>query len=766
MNAFTNASHFSARSAARLASSLGPDMANALGLYADQVFKGEKFNFRIERIHNDAGLDLLNLRTNGYLQLRNQQTGELERPTIPWLVESYAKGELSALGDTIPGIHQDLAELDPIEPDKPLTKKRWARMLASRAICDGIKRSDKACSEWLDAVFGSEPHDEDHPRPAPSSLRRWMSRIDRRRNRLWALEPRVGRKRGRSQLPPEIDMLVTEAALHYYSAPRVKQVEAEAYLHTQIRKLNAERPLGTALFKKPSAETLRKRIQRLRCYDTLKSKYGDQQASKMLEGSGEPIRVEQFLQYVLMDAAALEQGIVFDENWPLPATKVWVTLLMDVFSRAILGASIYAGRPRHETSAQAIISCMVPPEVHPEMLALYPDLINMFGKPAIITPDNEKGLVGPTSAPALNDAGITLMLAPVEMPTAKAVLERFISTLKRALAGLPGTVIDPKRALELGYDAVGDMALTLPQIRSVVWQAINAHNVSPAAGLGGRSPLQVVMQSGHRRATPAFEDIGAVSRALGRSFHATMTVNGIELDGIRYREKALVSRFLANNIGLQKVRKTSGFSRVAIPCRVRRNDGNLYSIQVYCPVDEVWFTLPSTQPEYTNELSAWEHHEFTKLAKRRNEKFVTEDDRLKSRAITMRLIGELAPKLKFQQRRNLANLYISEQVRKISGASMPVSMPDDLPTVVAPQVVPDTGRLDSGITAPLPPAKSQSKAKEADTLPPAQPAAPTAQNVDVHFDWDAIEVDADPEVGGDDPVALTARGFDISEDDA
>ena len=299
----------------------------------------------------------------------------------------------------------------------------------------------------------------------------------------------------------------------------------------------------------------------------------------------------------------------------------------------------------------------------------------------------------------------------------------------------------------------------------MVWQAINAHNVSPGAGIGGRSPLQIVMESGHRRATPAFEEIRAVERALGRSFHATMTANGVELDGIRYREKALVSRFLSNNAGLQKVRKNSGFSRVSIPCRVRRNDGNLQSLQVYCPVDEIWFTLPSTQPEYTNELSAWEHHEFTKLARRRAEKFVTEEDRLKSRAITMRLVGELAPKLRFQQRRNLANLYISEQVRKISGASMPVTMPDELPTVIAPQVVPDTGRLDSGITAPLPAAKSPPPAKA------VSPRAPEPHQDDVtdpedYFDWDAIEFESDPEVGANEPVALTALGFDIAEDDA
>lgn len=96
------------------------------------------------------------------------------------------------------------------------------------------------------------------------------------------------------------------------------------------------------------------------------------------------------------------------------------------------------------------------------MLREFPGLANIFGRPSAILADNEKALITPSSIPSFNEAGISILMAPIEMPTAKPGVERFFRSLKDALASCPGTLIDPKRARDLDYDAVNSAVLTLP----------------------------------------------------------------------------------------------------------------------------------------------------------------------------------------------------------------------------------------------------------------------------------------------------------------
>ena len=242
-----------------------------------------------------------------------------------------------------------------------------------------------------------------------------------------------------------------------------------------------------------------------------------------------------------------------------------------------------------------------------------------------------------------------------------------------------------------------------------------------------------------------------------------MTRNGVELHGIRYRHQALVSRFLDNNYHREKLRKASSYRNVSVDCRAKRNDGDLSTIQVYDPVEEAWITLPSTQQDYTYKLSAWEHQEFGRLAKRRNEAFCTEEQRLRSRKITLDKIAELVPNLKFQQRKALAGLFISDQVRKLGGTSIPAKLPEHLVPYIAQQEVPDTGRLDSGLTPTARRSKNAASAAVNQIAPEA--ILDGTSGIEDDFDWDALDSDYDPETGIDLAAPFSVQGFDISGDD-
>src|SRR3546814_5206237 len=101
---------------------------------------------------------------------------------------------------------------------------------------------------------------------------------------------------------------------------------------------------------------------------------------------------------------------------------------------------------------------------------------------------------------------------------------------------------------------------------------------------------------------------------------------------------------------------------------IRTFEGDLDTIEVHNRVRKSFVTLHSTQPPYTSGLSRWEHAEYGRLARLRNEEFKTEEQRCRSRLKSLDVIDKEAPKLAFKSRAKLAALRDSEQVRILSGA--------------------------------------------------------------------------------------------------
>ena len=723
-------------------------------------FKIDGRTVRLERIFDDETIELIDQQTLGRVQVKDPETGALSAPNLGWLRQMYKEGRGHALdeAETIAEKQGRYALLDPEVCVDRDPKSRWRSSLANRANADGIKLTDAAHGQWLDQNYGREKSDLDYPKPAASSLRRWNSKIRKQGAHAGVLVSLVGRRRGSSQLDAVRDAFVHEAALYYWTRPEAEQKHAYAWLEDQVENLNEKRPAGAEEIKAPSREALRLRIHRLRCYDTVKAKCGQKEADRLFVGSDEAITAVDLLEIGLMDATTLEQVVVFDDDWLLPACRIRITALMDLKSHAITGFHVYAGPNRAETSLETIIASMMPPDVPAAMLKRHPMLAWMFGKYAKLLPDNEKALIGPSTLPSINEIGIDVMPAPVNMPTAKAALERFWRTLKDALRQVPGTIIDPKRAKDLDLDAVGAACLTLAQLRALVAQVVAGFNSSPCRGLDNQSPAMVWQQNIRNRATRGFEDIARVRRVLGRTETALLTFDGIELNGIRYRNVAAVTGLLNNLANTQAVRGRRKNGDITVEVKVRISPANLDSIQVWDPIAEDWAVLESTQPRYTHQLSEWEHREFTRMAKKRNEPFASEKDRLFSKSETMRMIDEFAPKLPFQQRRNMAALYISQQVKRLAGpvAEQPAPVPLDEIAPGAEQATMESSRKDDGLPA-SPGASGRSRASKS-IIPPLRAddhyTQPGVHDDTPDIEWDDVEMPppADLEVGYEPPA--------------
>ena len=268
------------------------------------------------------------------------------------------------------------------------------------------------------------------------------------------------------------------------------------------------------------------------------------------------------------------------------------------------------------------------------------------------------------------------------------------------------------------------------------------------------------MRHSAKRATPAFEDVDYVRRLLGRTHRALLTRDGIEFDGIRYRDVRLVQDLLDNmsHTADRRAQRKDGSATVEV--KIRRQDGNLDTIDVYDTILNDYVTLPSTQPEYTDRLSAWEHDYFRDQAKARREEFKTKEGRLTSKAITLKMIDEMAPQVPFQQRRDMAALYQSHQIDRLSRGMHSGNMPADI--VIAPQRTGEALREDDGLPSAMNGKRETTfKASHRAPIRPEGYGGITIDEAAASVDWDNIGVsDAEP---ADAETGIFPKDADVQE---
>lgn len=689
--------------------------------------------FELKRV-TPQFVELQDMASGNMLQLVDEETKAVSMPTVEWLRETYKLGLLHSIapeGETASARknREDLVDAASCIAADP--KVGWRYRLAVRAIDAGILRTDDACSRWLDTAYGAEDGDEQFKRPSGSALRRWMTAI-RKGKKMACLVSAAGRKKGRSQLDPELDKLVHAAAMYWWAEPELLKAQAFEWLGGKVLEHNRKNPEHQLDF--PSKETLRLRIKRLECYDTYATRYGLKAAEVRYRGNGDIITASRPLEVLFMDATTLEQAIVFDEDWLLPASKVRLVALMDLYTSAIVGLHLYTGPNRSETTIEAIISSTQPPNVPDRLLSCEPMLGWIFGKAQALLPDNELALIGPGTRAALEEAGFFLHLPPVEAPQCKAKIERWFRTLKQRLAHLPGTVIDPKRAQQIGLDAITSATLTFSQIRAAVEIEVAEFNFGSRKKKGEIAPVQIWKEHASRIATPSFQNRAEISRILGRTEEVLLTRDGIEYNEIRYRDAELCQAALNDMAHTdQFYLRKSGSGAVRVKARI--NGGNIDTIQFYNTLSNEWVELPSIQPDYTHKLSEYEHNQFRLAAKRRHEPYKTAQQRIESRARSLAEIDDLAPHLPFQRRRNLAAIYTSPQVRAIS--SVPIDSLPPADVALAHISTYECDRRDSGLPEPMPPREQKVPKKH---LPPQRPTGmPAIDRQSAGFDWDAVE---------------------------
>jgi putative transposase len=277
-------------------------------------------------------------------------------------------------------------------------------------------------------------------------------------------------KRGRGTndcvLAPEREELLQTCIREFYLSPERPSLAA---LVREVRLRFAEQQLPA-----PHYRTLQRRVEALDLRTVITKREGSKRARAKCGPVGvSTLRADLPLDLVQIDHT-LADVVVVDRELRRAIGRPWLTLAIDVATRAIVGFSVSFEAPS-ALSVSLVLSHAV---LEKQRWLADRELQNldwpMGGLPRVIHVDNAKEFHSEALLRGCQEYGITLEHRPPGRPHFGGHIERLIGTMMGAIHLLPGaTQSNPQK--KGVYDSEGRAALTLPELER--WLALQIAGV-------------------------------------------------------------------------------------------------------------------------------------------------------------------------------------------------------------------------------------------------------------------------------------------------
>ncbi|ENZ83257.1 DDE-type integrase/transposase/recombinase [Caulobacter vibrioides] len=634
----------------------------------DQTWVYQGRELRFERHLGEGLLHFLEQRTLTPL-LVEKDDGVRGPPTDDWAMKAYTCGDLVRIPSLKEAAARKLAQSREFDAEEIRRKDKFA--ILRRFVVGTLDRlgvtelSDRTLAHKLACIWKDAPQEvvDLNVRPHPRTVRRWLAERGSPGDRPFRqMMSQSGQGKRRRRLPTIVLDQMSAFAFLYWADRSVNIADAYARLHQTLDKLDAGRdqPLP-----KPSAETFRKLVRGLECFDTYKARYGKQLAKLRFEGCGEGLRASRFLELGCLDHKLLDNVVVIDLKQRLPMGRPWLTAIIDVYTRCVVGFVITFEPPSLYSATECIKRANMPKLQMLGGASRRPGLANIFGRFDEIIVDNGLELVGNAFEDMGADCGFSIRWAPVRSPTYKAFIERFFRTIDdRLLHKLPGSTLNPQALRELEIDPDADAVLTLEQLEALIWELIDLYHQEIHSGINA-CPLQLWEQDEKAYGIDVIADVRQLDKMAGAMApRRRLTRAGIEFLGLQYHEAGTTSQLLNDLAGIAPQRGVGRGAR-SHNVKIKYNPANLGEIHVWNDRRKRYETLPCTEPEYAEGLSKKQHELIQEFAAQRNEAFSSRQDRLRRRAELSQRVEGLIPGRGRKNRRTIARLAQSPTVQSL-----------------------------------------------------------------------------------------------------
>lgn len=346
----------------------------------------------------------------------------------------------------------------------------------------------------------------------------------------------------------------------------------------------------------PCERTIRRAIKALPPYAVARERFGQRAADHQFRSVGQMAEAEFAGQIYEVDAHKLDFTAVDEANWPIG--RLWLTAIIDRYSRAIVGFHIHVEPPSSLTIAAALRNAFLPKSY---MRQRWPEIEwdwPCWGLPGLLVLDNALENKATFLMEAFHELGVPWAFSEPRTPEEKPYIERFWKTLasdfSRRLPGATGANIVEKG----DYDAMGMACISLQQADELLHRWVSIYNNTDHQGIQ-LQPLVCWSNSVQELEVTPIADFALVDVLLGDFAIRTISRKGIYLLGLRYGDKLdyrplEMLRTRAGAVGLKKV-------------RIRFDRSDLSQIHVQDPVSKEYLHVPSLDSGYTRGLTLARH---------------------------------------------------------------------------------------------------------------------------------------------------------------
>ena len=285
-------------------------------------------------------------------------------------------------------------------------------------------------------------------RPDHSTVRRWLSGWKASGRDLFSLVPQThARGNRKSRFPTEVELLLGETInKKYLTRQRNTIAKSYRFLEDSVRVANKGRPAAFQL-PCPSKKAFKRRISAIDPFHIDLKRLGREEAERRHKAVKRYTRTACWPNHIWqVDATPLDILPVDPENGEA-IRRVYLTVVIDQFSRCIVGYYLSPDKPSYVSIAKAILHGITPKDDIAERFPGIRGLWRCYGRPAILICDNgrENHSIAFSEMCASPTLGIDLVYTPRKYPQGKPHVERVIGTINKFFHGLPGTTFsNPK----------------------------------------------------------------------------------------------------------------------------------------------------------------------------------------------------------------------------------------------------------------------------------------------------------------------------------
>lgn len=526
--------------------------------------------YMIRRI-NEIEITLVNLNpknSHSHLKLQKSEIEKkIESNTIKFLSNTRS--------------HNDTVLNELSEEDKAEAERRLKYLL------DILNEGVTAFTEKnIQHIIEKTAEDLKEAPPSCGTVRRWHDKYKDADCTISGLFSRKAfRGRPRIQVDERADPIIKRHIKRYFTKnnPSVQGIYDD--IEGEILKFNLNNDDSIKL---PTYSAVLKRIRKSTYKRISQTRKGKLKFEAEQANNSETIQTTRVLERVEMDHTQLDIYLLYDDT-PIVAGRPYLTILIDHFSRMVLGFQLSFENPSFGAASLACINAYLPKTIHK-------DLGIQFDWPAHGIPentviDNGKEFWGKNFQKIESEVGTRVQYCPIRKAWYKSCVERFYGTVRtRVTDGLPGTVKKIGKCAE-GYDPKAEAKMTFSEFKVYFlnWLLGDYHN--SVINTKNKTPNQLWLESEDYLPVPEQNRIKLLPKLMAT---AKRTNEGGTL---HYKNLDYSSGFLKD------FHARDGRKKVTF----KYNPFDLGCILIYDTLNKAYIPIDHEDQDYSKNLSLWEH---------------------------------------------------------------------------------------------------------------------------------------------------------------